>query len=262
MNNSTVNFITPEASINSTTNYTGVIDSLNMCLFSISFIIGFPAHSHVLWLMVTGEERSVASAFFNINLSICEICSSLNFLFSVLKQIWFSHLTALTLFFIGLGVTGRPLFQCLICVERYLAVVHPVTFLKYKPFRYRLICCAVAWIIVLGFCLCGMYGLLEEDRYFYSWFFSIQFLLFLSLQLFCLVAVLKALKQSGPGERKREKEDNHMKRRAFHLILITTPPLLCLGVHLNGVTHLQPCLLKRGDIRRFENLLCTITQPF
>ncbi|XDV31836.1 hypothetical protein PO909_002785 [Leuciscus waleckii] len=63
----------------------------------------------------------------------------------------------------GFVITGRPLFQCLICVERYLAVVHPVTFLK-------------------------------------------------------------ALKQSGPGERRREKE-NCMKRRAFYIILITTIPL-------------------------------------
>ncbi|XP_056301820.1 P2Y purinoceptor 8-like [Danio aesculapii] len=223
MNNSTVNFTIPETSTNSTSYYTSVMKSLNMCLCAISFIFGFPAHSYVLWLIVTGAERSVASAFFNINLSVCEICSSLAFLFSLIKHIWFSHLTTVfgfSQFFIGLGVTGRPLFQCLICVERYLAVVHPVTFLKYKPLRYRLICCAVAWIIVLGFCMCGMYGLLEEDRYFYSWFLSIQFLLFLSLQLFCLVAVLRALKQSGPGERK--KEENYMKRRAFHLILITT----------------------------------------
>ncbi len=57
----------------------------------------------------------------------------------------------------------------------------------------------------------------------YIYFYSIQFLLFFSIQLFCLVAVLRALKQSGPGERGRErKEENSIKRRAFHLILITT----------------------------------------
>ncbi|KAL1253304.1 hypothetical protein QQF64_017997 [Cirrhinus molitorella] len=111
-----------------------------------------------LWLL-EGTGGGVALEFFNLNLSVCEI---------------------------GLVFTGRPLFQCLICVERYLAVVHPVTFLKYKPLRYR-------------------------------------FLLALSIQLFCLVAVLRALKQSGPGERRRERmEENPMKRRAFHLILIST----------------------------------------
>ncbi len=38
---------------------------------------------------------------------------------------------------LGLAITIRPLFQCLICVERYLAVIHPVIFLKYKPIRYK-----------------------------------------------------------------------------------------------------------------------------
>ncbi len=47
---------------------------------------------------------------------------------------------------------------------------------------------------------------------------------FLTLPLvFCLVAVLRALKQSGPGERGREKEEvNPMKRRVFCLIIMTT----------------------------------------
>ncbi len=122
---------------------------------------------------------------------------------------------------LGFDVTGHPLFQCLICVERYLAVVHPVNFLKYKPLRYRVICCSAAWIITLGSCLICMNNFLTE--YMYMWFLSMQFLLFLFIQMFCCVAVLRALKQSGPGERGREKvEENHMKRRAFNLILMTT----------------------------------------
>ncbi|XP_046731182.1 uncharacterized protein LOC124402280 isoform X4 [Silurus meridionalis] len=35
---------------------------------------------------------------------------------------------------------SRPLFQCCVCVERYVAVIHPVIFLKYKPLRYRITC--------------------------------------------------------------------------------------------------------------------------
>ncbi len=98
------------------------------------FPVWSPTHSYVIWLIVTGSENGVASGFFNLNLSVCEIVSCLNSLLTVLlKCPWFSSLTILTYFLIGLYITGRPLFQCLICVERYLAVVHPVTFLKYKP---------------------------------------------------------------------------------------------------------------------------------
>ncbi|XP_042603781.1 C-C chemokine receptor type 8-like [Cyprinus carpio] len=231
MNNSTVNFTTPEASTNYTTQSTALLKSLDIFLFSIGFLFGLPTHSYIIWLIVTGTASGVASEFFNLNLSVCEIANSLNGLISVLS-IHLSSLLTLSNFLQGIGITGRPLFHCLICVERYLAVVHPVTFLKYKPLRYRVICCTAAWIITLGSCLICLI-LLLNIMVAYPWFFSLQFLLFLSIQLFCLVAVLRALKQSGPGEKKRErKEENQMKRRAFYLILITSGNLVIIYVPL------------------------------
>ncbi|XP_067280751.1 uracil nucleotide/cysteinyl leukotriene receptor-like [Pseudorasbora parva] len=227
MNNSTANFTTPEAS---TTFFFGLMDKERMCVYVIHFLFGFPTHSYIIWLIITGSGSGVASEFFNLNLSFCEIGSSLSAMFSLLPYM-FSSFPILTHFLKGLGITGRPLFQCLICVEPYLAVVHPVTFLKYKPLRYRVICCTVAWIITIGSCLFCIFILVSLKTETYVWFFSLQFILFLSIQLFCLVAVLRALKQSGPGERGRDrKEENHMKRRAFYLILITTMSMIMLYV--------------------------------
>ncbi len=85
----------------------------------------------------------------------------------------------------------------------------------------------MVWIITLGSSFGCMFTL--GLFYTYSWFFSLQFLLFFFIQLFCLVAVLRALKQSGPGERKSVAE-NHMKRRAFFLILITTVSMTIIYV--------------------------------
>ncbi|XP_051734816.1 C-C chemokine receptor type 8-like [Ctenopharyngodon idella] len=221
MNNSTVNLTTPEASYSFE-----LADSRKICVFSISFLLGLPTHSYVIWLIITGTGSRVASEFFFFNLSVCEIGNSLNSMFGLLSYL-FSSFTILTHFLQGLGITGRPLFQCLMCFECYLAVVHPVTFLKYKPLRYRVMCCTAAWIITLGSCLFCIFTLLSFNIEPYIWFFSTAFLFFLSIQLFCLVTVLRALKQSGPGERKRERgEENHMKRRAFYLILITTINLI------------------------------------
>ncbi len=111
-------------------------------------------------------------------------------------------------------------------------MVHPVTFLKYKPLRSRVICSTVAWIITLGSCLCFVFRLISFNVYIYVCFFSIQFSLLLSIQLFCCLAVLRALKQSGPGERRRDRRtrENHMKRRAFYLILITTVSMTVIYV--------------------------------
>ncbi|XP_050948636.1 C-C chemokine receptor type 8-like [Labeo rohita] len=223
MNNCTDNFL-PESSTFSTTQHFGPLNILDLCLHGFKFLFGFPAHFYVVWLIITGTGNGVALEFFMLNLSVCEMAISLNIFLYVLDR-WFSSLKTLKYFTLGLCVTGRPLFQCLMCVERYLAVVHPVTFLKYKPLRYRVNCCIVAWIIILGSCLCCLFTIVLCNFYSYVCYFALQFLIFFSIQLFCLVAVLRALKQSGPGEKKKE-EENHMKRRAFYLILITTVSMI------------------------------------
>ncbi|XP_056301822.1 C-C chemokine receptor type 8-like [Danio aesculapii] len=227
MNTSTATFSSPEVSTNSTTPLFELIDYLETTVYSINLLFSLPLHCYIIWHIVTQTVNGAASEFFNLNLSVCEIGICMNSFFFILSK-WFSSCEALDRFFMGLTFTGRPLFQCLMCVERYLAVVHPVTFLKYKPLRYRAICCAAAWMIALGSCALCLYTLTLNKTHEHAWFSSVELTLIISIQLFCLVAVLKALKQSGPGERKREKEENLMKRRAFHLILITTVNMIVL----------------------------------
>ncbi|XP_051734824.1 C-C chemokine receptor type 8-like [Ctenopharyngodon idella] len=222
------NFTTPETSTNSTTQSFGLIESLQICVHSINLFFSLPANSYIIWLIITGTKSRVTSEFFILNLSVCELGICLHSLVFLLSR-WISSLEIINVFLLGLTTTGRPLFQCLMCVERYLAVVHPVTFLKYKPLRYRVICCTAIWFISLGSCLVCMYNLALNKIRVHGWFLTMQLTLVISIQLFCLVAVLRALKQSGPGERRREREEeNHMKRRAFHLILITTVTMIIL----------------------------------
>nr|XP_055035489.1 somatostatin receptor type 2-like [Misgurnus anguillicaudatus] len=222
MNGSTWNFSSPEdyPSTNRTThalilNYPKIVMTSFNVLFS-------PIHCYVLWFIATGRGGGIASEFFIFNQTICEAVFSVSSLIFLLSHI-FSKLLMTHNFLLGVTITGRPLFGCLICVERYLAVVHPVTFLKYKPLRYKMICSAPAWIVILGACFFCMISLNSSNTMAYVLFFLIQFPIFISVQLFCCLAVLKALKQSGPGERgKQKEEENQMKRRAFHIILIAT----------------------------------------
>ncbi|XP_056121935.1 C-C chemokine receptor type 8-like [Rhinichthys klamathensis goyatoka] len=257
MNNFTVNFTTTETSTNSTTQSFELMDSLDICGYTICLLFGLPTHSYVIWLIITGTGSGVASEFFNLNLSVCELGICLTGLINALSFSFFS-LSTLQSFSLGFVITGRPLSQCLMCVERYLAVVHPVTFLKYKPLRYRVICCTAAWITILGSCfLC----LLFSDDLELTLLLSVQFLIFLSIQLFCVVAVLRALKQSGPGERGREKE-NCMKRRAFCLILITTVSMAIM--HVPYIVIGVVTILKKQIIRALWSigLICYVLAGF
>ncbi|XP_026052453.1 C-C chemokine receptor type 8-like [Carassius auratus] len=226
MNNSTVNLTTPETSTHYKIQSWELIVNLEIFVYSIN-LFSFPTHCYVIWLIV-GSRSGVALEFFNLNLSVCEIGICLNSLFFILSR-WFSCLEFLDQFLAGFTFTGRPLFQCLMCVERYLAVVHPVTFLKYKPLRYRVFCCTAAWIINIGSCLVCMYNVASKNHHAHALFLTVELTLVISIQLFCLVAVFRALKHSGPGEGGRKREvDNPIKRRALFLILITTVTMFIL----------------------------------
>jgi len=209
---------TSASSMNSTTEES--LNIMDICVYSFNFLVGLPTHSCIIWLIVTGKGSGVASEFFNLSLSVCEIGTCLNCLFFILSN-WFPSISPMAIFFIGLGITGRPLFQCLISFERYLAVVHPVTFLKFKPLRYRVICSFAVWIVTFGSCSVCMITMSNLNTY--TWFFLTQLLFYISIQLFFCLTILRALRQSGPGEKGREKEEeNQVKRRAFYLILIIT----------------------------------------
>ncbi|XDV38353.1 hypothetical protein PO909_007792 [Leuciscus waleckii] len=222
--NSSIPDLNPYLSITS-------LDHIQLNVFTsvlcISVLFGPPTHAYILWLIVKG--RRIASEFLNFNISVCEICICVSYLTSLLV-IRFPELGAFSIFLTGLYVTGRPLFLCLMCVERYLAVVHPVTFLKFKPLRYRVICCAAVWLMALGSCLFSMFTIVKYVQV-YMCGRLLQFLLFLSVNLFCCLTVLWALKKPGPGKiGKERKERNQMKRRAFYLILIITATMVIMFV--------------------------------
>uniref|UniRef100_A0A096MC65 G-protein coupled receptors family 1 profile domain-containing protein n=1 Tax=Poecilia formosa TaxID=48698 RepID=A0A096MC65_POEFO len=115
---------------------------------------------------------------------------------------------------------GEVLFHILMCTERYLAVVHPIVYLKLRNGR---------WIgirnVVLGFiwllCLLGKASLLICTYSVKYWpvFFAIIYSVIIVVS-FCNLSVLGALMHPGPGEQDggRERADQS-KQRAFYTIL-------------------------------------------
>jgi hypothetical protein len=191
--------------------------TISTASYAINFILGLPTNIYVLWLIVTEVEGRMASEFFTLNLAVSEI---LFCLCSIMYFVWLHHPTIVAsyimVFSFGFIMTGRPMFQCCICVERYLAVVHPVVYLKYKPLRYRVGCCSVVWLMVPGSCLFFMCG---SEIHFIFHVYWCEFLMLFLLKLFCCLSVLRALKRPGPGEGERE-GTNNMKMRAFKIICI------------------------------------------
>ena len=188
----------------------------------IGLTLGLPLNSYVFWLILMGKGSGVVLEFFRLNLTLCEMVFCLSGLVYILTD-KFPELLSLAYYLGGLPFFGRPLFLCLICVERYVAVLFPVTFLKFKPLRYRLTCSAVVWVTVLG--LSGLFVSVASTKNKYMFICSVLTLysLILSIKLFCCFSIVRALKYPGPGQEGNEKEKaNHMKRRAVTVIVILT----------------------------------------
>ncbi|KAK2865893.1 hypothetical protein Q7C36_001949 [Tachysurus vachellii] len=113
---------------------------------NINFCVGLPLNNCVLVFLTRAGARDRSLIF-----TLSQIASVI--LFAVLaplfvlchvnfEKLCFYHPV---LFITGTCMTSRLLLQCCVSIERYMAVIHPITFLKYKAMRY---CVAVSVLIL------------------------------------------------------------------------------------------------------------------
>ncbi|XP_037832298.1 uncharacterized protein LOC119617159 [Kryptolebias marmoratus] len=111
---------------------------------------------------------------------------------------------------------GQGLFHILTCVEHYLAVVHPITYLtlrEKRKLRIRNIIIGCVWLL----CFVGMALAVEEH---YIIMDSFVIILTVTITPFCSLSVLRVLNRSGSGGQAPWKEQvDQSKKRAFHTIV-------------------------------------------
>lgn len=228
-------------------------------VYTMNFLIGLPINSYILCQIIL--ETGLTSEFFTFNLVLCEIIFCLKSPLLLLNlYVIKDTLAPLMDFFEGFLGMGRPLFQTCICAERYLAVIHPVLFLRYKPLRYRLACSAIAWLVVLGCCVVSM-------KLYHSAFsiYMVMYVILFSVKLLCSLMILRALRNPGPGEGMIDRERaNQMKMKAFKIITVIMASTVVNYISLLLLVPLQ-------SIEEFDliiaicisvSILTGLTQPF
>lgn len=118
--------------------------------------------------------------------------------------------------------SGQCIFHLLTCVERYLAVIHPITYMRLNKahgVKIRNVSIGCTWLMSFVW--------MWINSLFYPKLPTIPFLCILVFALavvsFCSLSVLRVLIHPGPGDRVRDKEQiNQSKERAFLLISAIT----------------------------------------
>lgn len=126
------------------------------------------------------------------------------------------------LYLMNIMFVGETLFHVFTCLDRYLAVVHPVTYKKLQNSHgvtVRNVCALLTWLFSF------LWSHLTQT--YYPKLPVIQFFCFLVFSLvvvsFFSFSVLRALVRPGPGERERDRKHvDQMKQRAFCTVTAIT----------------------------------------
>ncbi|KAL1271721.1 hypothetical protein QQF64_030737 [Cirrhinus molitorella] len=198
-----------------TDSYPGNFIILSVTVFQILVLL--PIHTWVLWLGTSDIRKGgnlATSDIFTANLSLLELMSILLFLSTLVAfALNFQHTLLLTMFFSGSYMVGRPFTNCLICVERYIAVAHPVIYRSPATVKHRYIGAGLVWLLTLSYG--GFIILTFPDPPVAAYLVSLSVNLLVITA--CSLGVLKILLKPNPGETQKEGK-YHQKKRAFVII--------------------------------------------
>ncbi|KAM9391588.1 G-protein coupled receptor 183-like [Pholidichthys leucotaenia] len=188
---------------------------------SINVIVGIPANLLVIAILIHNHKEPSTSdlflgllAFLDAYFGMMPPLSFLNLYVWQSKGVW----SALK-FAYGVKDTSGPLFLSCICLDRFIAVLFPITFGQLKDFKYRL------GLSVLVLCLTFAYSAAKVVGGIHNFekIFTIEILITFTWMVLCNVSILWALKRSN---RVGKDEMNPMKKKAFKMVL----SILCIIV--------------------------------
>lgn len=201
--------------------------TIAILLFLLPFCIQVVYLGYRRWRRQRSATAMSHSDFFTYNMVIAELMTIVAFTLSCCAiHSGCSELAMLGIYLCAVNYTGQIFFHLLTCVERYLAVVHPVTYLGLRNvngIRLRNITIGCIWLV----CFAGPGVIASVDQVFVN-ISQFVFLAFsVAVVFFCSIAVACALIRPGPGERGGDRQQIHKsKLRPFYTIVVILVVLL------------------------------------
>ncbi|KAL2087255.1 hypothetical protein ACEWY4_018314 [Coilia grayii] len=175
--------------------------------------VGLPTNMMVMWQVATRKSEGSTSDIFIFNLAILDafFClmtpiEMINRLILDNERIWYFQR-----FSYGIKDTA-PLFLTCICLDRYVAVVHPILFTGIRDNRIRTAVAVLVWGLILAYALTkSILGVRSTTE-----IFSGVILFAFAIMVFCNLSIIWVLRKSVAGKETM----NPVKKKAFRMVLI------------------------------------------
>ncbi|XP_041939872.1 lysophosphatidic acid receptor 6-like [Alosa sapidissima] len=187
--------------------------------------VGVPASMWLLWALIQRQRSRSSNTVYMLNLTIMDLGFNLLIIPNVLNYlIWRDAIfNSVAVFSYAFNLCGRPLFMSCICVDCYMAVIHPITYMQMKDGIYRIIICALVWVFTL------VYGYLLGLK---TYVILVILAFTAPVIAYCDLSILHTLRKPDPSRR----SDIHpQKQRALQTItnslvmtLVSYLPLMIL----------------------------------
>ncbi|XP_014903660.1 G-protein coupled receptor 183-like [Poecilia latipinna] len=187
----------------------------------INVVVGIPANLLVIAILIHNHKEPSTSdlflgclAFMDAYFGSMTPLSFLNLYLWQSKEVWLA-----IKFSFGVKDTSGPLFLSCICLDRFVAVLFPITFGQLKSIKYRLSLTLLVLCLTFAYSAAKMVGGLPN----FEKVFTGEVLAAFAWMVLCNASILWVLKKSrGVG-----KDEMHpMKKKAFKMVL----SILCIIV--------------------------------
>ncbi|KAL4647825.1 G-protein coupled receptor 4-like [Arapaima gigas] len=179
----------------------------------LNMAVGFPANVIVMWLVARKKAHSSTSDIFISNLALLDAFFGMMTPLELLNRLQLNDSRIWYFQRFAYGVKdSTPLFLTCICLDRYVAVVHPIFFTRIRDNKIRVAISMVVWALTLAYslikCIFGIDSVVD--------IFSGLILTAFSIMVFCNISIMWVLRRSVIG-----KEEMHpMKKKGFKMVLI------------------------------------------